>query len=411
MTTTRTSAAAKGKGKARDASPRNLPKRTAAARASAERATASERVVAARAPAAQDSTPYQESTFSSSARTRIPHGTQHETIVLAARAVDGAQPTVTRRRITDVTEVLHGAEAAAAISAISGVNMADAEDPDAMQISRQSSPDPPASLTDVADLARFNRYHAVRELILATRDIVDKKVAFESADEELAANLQAAEVAAANGMDSNGASTSRVAYSASPNPATPMEITPGPAPVPRYSTPASPSPTSGAGSSFASGQSARPPAVGTPVYEHNGLPTGPYNSQGQLPPAYNHEERADRPSSMLTRGRAAAVGASTLPAYFSASAVQVRQGSTSSAGSAYASRRNAVAGPSRPPAYALNEAGTSYFTMPVRPSPRNGFAEHEVIKTSTEIVNGRPCITVFDSDADTEEADEERSEN
>ncbi|KJA13138.1 hypothetical protein HYPSUDRAFT_209793 [Hypholoma sublateritium FD-334 SS-4] len=402
MTTTRPSAAAKGKGKARALSPRDLTERTEAARASAERAAASERIAAARAPAARDSTPYQESTASRSALTRITNGTQLETVVLAARAVDGVQPTVTRRRITDVTEVLHGAEAAAAMVAISAANMPDA-DPNAMQISRPSSPDPPASLTDVAELARFDRFNAVRQLILATRDIIDKKVAFESADEELAANLQAAEIAVANQME-NRATTSRATYDASPNPGTPMEITPGPAPIPRYATPATPSPRSAAGSGFMLRQSAAQRAA-------VGLHTGPYNSRGQLPPAYSAEGRAERPFSTLTRGRTAALGASNIPAYFSRSAVEGGQGSTSSAGSAATSHRNAEAGPSRPPAYALNEAGMSYFTMPVRPSPRNGFAEHEVIRTSTEIVNGTPCITIFDSDADTEEADEERSEN
>lgn len=90
MTTTRSaSAAAKGKGRA--ASPRDLPERTAAARASAERVAAAERIAAVRAPAAQDPAPYQERAALQSAFTRIPNGTQHETVVLAARAVDGGK--------------------------------------------------------------------------------------------------------------------------------------------------------------------------------------------------------------------------------------------------------------------------------------------------------------------------------
>lgn len=319
-------------------------------------------------------------------------------------------PTVTRRRVTDVTEVLHGAEAVAAIAAISVANTTEAEDPTAMQISRPSSPDPPASLTNAEEVARFHRYNAVRELILATRDAVETRVAFESADEELAADLQAAEIAAADAMQ-NRTSTSRAAYPATPNPGTPMDITPGPALIPRHVTPATPSPMTGAGSGFVLDQPAHRLAAGMTVHERNAPPPGPYDSQGRLPPAYSAEGRADGPSSTLIRGRTTTVGPFNLPAYFSASAIQSRQGNRLNAGPAPTSRRAAVAGPSRPPAYALNEAGTSYFTMPVRPSPRNGFAEHEVIKTSTEIVNGTPCITIFDSDADTEEADEQRSEN
>ena len=88
------------------------------------------------------------------------------------------------------------------------------------------------------------------------------------------------------------------------------------------------------------------------------------------------------------------------------------------------SRRNAEAGPSRlrqnttavssaPPAYALNEAGVSFFTIPVRPTPLNGFVEHEVIATSTEMVDGTPYITILDfnadanADVDAQDTDEE----
>lgn len=93
MTTTSTRASAAAKGKGRAVSPRNFTERATAARASAERAAATERIAAARAPAARDSTPYQERTASRSAFTRIPNGTQLDTIVLAARAVDGGAST------------------------------------------------------------------------------------------------------------------------------------------------------------------------------------------------------------------------------------------------------------------------------------------------------------------------------
>lgn len=319
-------------------------------------------------------------------------------------------PTITRRRVTDVTEVLHGAEAAAAIAVISAANAAEAEDPNAMLISRPSSPDPPTSLTNVEEVARFHRYNAVRELILATRDAVETRVAFESADEELAASLQAAEIAAANAAQ-NCASTSCLAHDATSNPATPMEITPGPAPIPRHATPASPSPMSGAGSGFVLGQPPRRLAALMAANERNASPAGPYDAQGRLPPAYCVENHTVGPSSTLMRGRTETTRASNPLTHSLVSAAVNGRGNASSAGPASSSRRNAPAGPSRPPAYALNEAGMSYFTMPVRPSPRNGFAEHEVIQTSTEIINGTPCITIFDSDADTEDADEARGKN
>lgn len=89
MTVTRASAAAKGKGRAASPGPRDFADRTAAARASAERAAVSDRVAAARAPSTQYPAPYQERTASQSAFTRIPNGTQLETVVLAARAVEG----------------------------------------------------------------------------------------------------------------------------------------------------------------------------------------------------------------------------------------------------------------------------------------------------------------------------------
>ncbi len=59
----------------------------------------------------------------------------------------------------------------------------------------------------------------------------------------------------------------------------------------------------------------------------------------------------------------------------------------------------------------------SFFTMPVRPTPLNGFVEHEVITTSTEMVNGTPYITILDfdagvdADADARDTDEEYTEN
>lgn len=289
--------------------------------------------------------------------------------------------------------------------------MHEADDTDRMQVCHPSSPDPPAFLTDLDAVARFDRYEATRQLILATRDIVARKVDFESADEELAANLQAAEIAAANANQSHAsASTSRAAYAATPDPA-PMDITPSPAPIPRHASPASPSPTSGVGSGFALGHPAHRLTAGMGIRECDATPAGPYDSQGRLPPAYSTEERADDPSSTLTRGRTTAATASNPLTHLSARAVGNRLGNALSAGRASTSRRNAVAGPSRPPAYALNEPGTSYFTMPVRPSPQNGFVEHEVIKTSTEIIDGTPCITIFDSDANTKEADDGRGGN
>lgn len=276
-----------------------------------------------------------------------------------------------------------------------------------MQVCHSASPDPPTFLTDLDEVARFHRYEAARQLILATRDAVARKVDFESADEELAANLQAAEIAAANAMQNQaGASTSRAAYVATPEPPVPMDITPSPAPIPRHAAPASPSPASGAGSGITLGQLPRRLTALMATNEHNTLPAGPYNAQGRLPPAYCVEDRTVRPSSTLMSSRTAAAEASDPLTHSSASAVVDGRGNTLGVGSASTSRTNAAAGPSRPPAYALNEPGMSYFTIPVRPSPRNGFAEHEVIKTSTEMINGTPCITIFDCDADTEEAHE-----
>lgn len=449
MTVTRASAAAKGK--AREVSPRAVANRAAAARASVER-VAAERVTAAQALSVGGQVPYQENSTSRSAFTLIPNGSQHEVVTLAARAVDGgtyliqsmyitypnlhasAPPIVTRKRktVTEVTEVLYGEEAAAAISAISSANAPQVADNDAMVICRPTTPDPPASLTDLEGVARFTRSQAARQFVTVTREEMEAQIARELADEELAAKLQASEWARANVQHGAGASTSRATFASTPDPAgTPMDITPSPAPIPRHAAPPSPSPLAGSGSRLALGQSGRhltaangmsvaaasAPSAG--LFTTQGLATGAPSESAPVmgppsPPSYsvttgpaNGQGRDAGPSSTSIRGRMSAAGSLRPPTHSSTSASGSRQGGTPGPGPASTSRRAAAAGPSRPPAYSENAPGTSYFILPIRPSARNGFvAGHEVVRTSTEIIDGTPYITINDDAAD--DTEEER---
>lgn len=408
-----TRSGSKGKGRARAVSPRAAAcarpsaARVAAARTTVERA-ASLRALNAANSAEDEDRPYEDEGKTRSFVTPRVDGNKEETVLTNIRRFIGGTSTSTiihllcvylpisgRPKVicsttattTDTTiEVLYDDEAIAFLAGAAAANVKEAEDPFAMVISRASSPELPASLNDAEALNRLDRHTAATALVSATREEISARIAIEAADEALAQRLQAAEDAAAHAEQSAArASTSRRMIASTPDPATPMEITPNPTPVILRTAPTSPTP---------SGR-----AVPAPGHVLRGFPAldGIAREAGS--------RMTFNPTGALPRGQTAMAP----PAYFGTSAQG--RGFAAGPGSASTSRQpsagpsTARAGPSGPPAYSKDAPGTSYFVLPTRPTPRNRFSEHQVIKTSTELVNGTPVISIMDSDA--EDNDEE----
>lgn len=293
-----------------------------------------------------------------------------------------------------------------------------------MIISRPPTPELLASLTDREELDRAARQAVLRDFVRVTREELSARVATNIADEELAASLQASELADAHARQ-YGAGPSRRQIQCTPDPATPMDITPNATPIRIRTAPTSPTPAAAPAHTlrhFAAVNRApreEEASLATAAIAH---PDGQFNAQQHVagpPPAFSPPQstavpvgrgRTARQLSAFIRDQMATAGMP--PAYSDATPANYQQAtgnastSCQRAGLAPASRRTG-AGPSTaqagsstgPPTYATNVAGTSFFVLPTRPSARNGFvAGQEVVRTATTFVDGNPCIYVFDSD-------------
>ena len=246
---------------------------------------------------------------------------------------------------------------------------------------------------------RFNRREAVREYVTATKDGMSAKIAIEIADAELAAELQEAEVAAAAEAGQRGVGLPRSATARTPDPATPMDITPNPTPYRTRTAPASPSPAAGAAPDHTL------PRV-VPV-ERAPLQATVRTTAASFTPYVDQPDAQQRvPANVPACQRrvasqpSASTHAQPPPVYSAAptgrAARPVAAGTASRQPTAGPSSARAV--PSGLPTYASHAPGPSIFVVPVRPSPSNGFASHETVRTyTTFMADGTPCIRIIDN--------------